>query len=252
MAAACLASGWSYNSGIERSWLYGLIAFFGTVAVYNFQRVYKVENGANHSAWLQWVGTKKMYLKWLTIISVSIAIVFMVLFTSIKAKNVFFLLVLFVISLMYVIPIKRKSLRELPGLKSFFIAFVWTGFVVVYPLMNEHVLPLPARNIFAFFCFFFALTIPFDIRDLQFDPPTQKTIPQVLGIKGSKLLAVALLIAFYLFTANFNQEIWKNSLFGLVCSLIIGLFILTTADRSTYFFATIDAMMILLGLWFFV
>ena len=211
-----------------------------------------MESGANHSEWLQWVGTKKVYLKWLTIISASIAIVFMLLFTSFKVKKVSFLLVLFVISLLYVIPIKRKSLRELPGLKSFFIAFVWTGFVVVYPLMNEHVLPLPVFNILAFFCFFFALTIPFDIRDIQFDSPTQKTIPQVLGIKGSKLLAVVLLGIFYLFTANFNQEIWKNILLGLICVLIIRWFIFTTPYRSSYFFTTIDAMMILLGLWFFV
>mgnify|MGYP000285845633 CR=1 FL=1 len=47
--------------------------------------------------------------------------------------------------------------------------------------------------IFLMVLFVFAITIPFDIRDLQLDDLSQRTIPQVIGIEKSITLANVLL-----------------------------------------------------------
>jgi hypothetical protein len=44
------------------------------------------------------------------------------------------------------------------------------------------------------FCFFLSLAIIFDVRDMPYDPPGLRTIPQVLGVRGAKFLAVLLLL----------------------------------------------------------
>ena len=36
--------------------------------------------------------------------------------------------------------------------------------------------------------------IPFDIRDLEFDEPDKKTIPQLIGMKAAKYAAITLLV----------------------------------------------------------
>ena len=44
------------------------------------------------------------------------------------------------------------------------------------------------------FCYILAITIPFDIRDLGIDEERKKTIPQWVGIKNSKIIALLFLL----------------------------------------------------------
>ena len=50
------------------------------------------------------------------------------------------------------------------------------------------------------------LVIPFDIRDLQFDEPEKKTIPQLIGWKASKYTGITLLIICGLLSYSFFKE----------------------------------------------
>lgn len=177
----------------------------------------------------------------------------LLLITTFNWKNLLLLTLLTLIAIAYVVPLSKRSLREFAGLKSFLVALVWTGLIIVYPLLNGHVqMQLYPLHILGFFVYFFALTIPFDIRDLQFDLPSQKTLPQVFGVVGAKVIACGLILVFYFISANFNQEIWKNVLLGAFCMLTSFLIFYTKPQRSVNYFAAIDALMILLGLWFFV
>lgn len=221
--------------------------------MYNFQRLYKLKTETPQSTWLLWVEGKKEYLTKLTILATTIGLILMLLITSFKVNNFLLLSCLALIAIVYVVPIKGKSLREIAGLKIFLVALVWTGLTLVYPMLNANIpLQLYWKEISGFFLFFFAVTIPFDIRDLQFDLPMHKTIPQVLGINGAKVLAIGLILMFFTLTAKFNQEIWKSALLSGFCILTSFLILYTNPQRSTNYFAAIDAMMILLGLWFFV
>lgn len=215
--------------------------------------MYKLKTETPRSAWLLWVDEKKEYLTKLTIISTFIGAILMLLIASFTVKNVLLLGCLILIAIVYVVPIKGKSLREISGLKIFLVALVWTGLTLVYPMLNANIpLQLYWKEILGFFLFFFAVTIPFDIRDLQFDLPMHMTIPQVLGINGAKVLAIGLMFIFFILTVKFNQEIWKSALLSGFCILTSFLILYTNPQRSTNYFAAIDAMMILLGLWFFV
>lgn len=252
-AAASLSGSWAYHVRINRWWVYGVIAFFTALSAYNFQRIYKLKSATPQTEWLVWVQLNKKYLTRLTFVSAVIGSILMILFTTITAQIILLLACLTLITVLYVVPIGKKSLREIAGLKIFLVAFVWTGLLVVYPMLNGNI-PLEPywKEITGLFLFFFAVTIPFDIRDLKFDLPSQKTLPQMLGVKESKILASAFILIFFVFTANFNQEIWKTLLLALFCLSVILLIAFTKPQRSAYFFATIDAMIILLGWWFFV
>mgnify|MGYP001364206609 FL=1 len=92
---------------------------------------------------------------------------------------------------LYAVPFlpNNTNLRTLPTLKIFIIAVVWAGVSVYLPVVyeasaftTEFYLMLAQR-----FMLVLALIIPFEIRDLTYDSAALGTLPQVLGIKKTKL-----------------------------------------------------------------
>lgn len=100
------------------------------------------------------------------------------------------------------VPLKRGrsiGLRNVPFLKAFVIATVWASVTTVLPGLTSSIDGEQAQDglwwMFAVqFCFFLALAITFDVRDMPYDPPGLRTVPQVLGVRGAKFLAVLLLL----------------------------------------------------------
>lgn len=90
---------------------------------------------------------------------------------------------------------RRSNLRDITSLKIFVIAFVWSTVTVVLPLLSNEI--DINRNIFIEFgqrfAFVLVLTLPFDIRDVRFDTYQLGTIPQIIGIKRSRVVGVVLL-----------------------------------------------------------
>ena len=113
------------------------------------------------------------------------------------------------IALAYTIPIVRRRaekirIREIGLWKIFLIALVWAGVTVLLPAVHlygfNQILDLISwRLALGRFLFIFAITIPFDIRDLVSDTKKGiRTIPSVIGWKQSIVLAQVLLAAFML------------------------------------------------------
>jgi hypothetical protein len=143
-------------------------------------------------------------------------------------------------------------LREISLLKAPLVALVWTGILVVFPqLKSMHFTPDFMAFALAFFCYFLALTIPFDVRDLSLDATTHDTIPMVLGVGKSRCLAVILLVISILIIAKINQNSWL--MFLLIPSYAItAVFILATNEyRREVFYAGLDATMVLVGIAFY-
>ncbi len=104
----------------------------------------------------------------------------------------------------YILPLgftggRPIGLRRIPFLKGFIIAFVWASVAVVLP--GTSVLdgsPFISGDVWwimsIWLCYFLAIAIAFDIRDLPYDPPALRTIPQVFGARGAKFIAILLLI----------------------------------------------------------
>lgn len=68
---------------------------------------------------------------------------------------------------------------------------VWTGTTVILPGLNEDIISQSRLwgEAFQRFLLVIILTIPFDLRDLRVDYGEVKTIPQLMGIKQTKILS---------------------------------------------------------------
>lgn len=113
-----------------------------------------------------------------------------------------FLIIIMLLIILYMFPVypRNKNLRSLGVLKVIIVAFIWAGVTVAMPLLYlnvewnwDHQLLSIQR-----FLLIIALIIPFEIRDMHFDPPGILTIPRRIGIKRTKQLGVLLV-----FLANF-------------------------------------------------
>lgn len=101
------------------------------------------------------------------------------------------------IAFLYSIPtFRNRRLRDVPYLKTILVALVWVGTTVLMPALLAGTdagtwLPLAGQQVF----FLLAITIPFDIRDMALEEALGvKTLIQVLGEKGSRIIALVLLI----------------------------------------------------------
>ena len=252
LAAGTLSAGWSFFHGLEK-WLgYGFAFFFATLCIYNLQRIIKLKTTIVRTNWLHWVQTKRKYLFLLSCFSGFLSLLISTLLVDNLFNDLLVLLIGLSFSVFYVVPIKGIKLRELPYLKTPIIAIVWTSILFLLPWINEGRNPQEILGeLIAFFFFFSAMTIPFDIRDLSIDIEMHKTIPQAFGIRGSKILALVLFTLFFIIIAIINQEIRINVLFIVFFISFVSLVLTTNQLRSILHFALIDSMMIILGMYFF-
>lgn len=109
------------------------------------------------------------------------------------------------LSIFYVLEVNKiPSLRSLPFLKIFIIAFVWGGATVLLPLLKTGSLSSIFQwesQLFVIVIALFVLaeTLPFDIRDIEDDQKEGiRTLPQQIGIRNSKLLSIAIYVISYL------------------------------------------------------
>ena len=177
--------------------VYPLFVFFSTLFAYNFMRLVRVKpmleegDSSRHKNIYRY----RAYL-WATCLLAAFTALFF--FLQVDAIILNTLIVMGVISIAYSLPLYKNNgqwlrLRDLPFIKIFLIALVWTVVSTIIPMQIVQV-PINWLKVLERFCFVLAITIPFDIRDLKFDSSELYTLPQVLGIKKSKYLGVSLLL----------------------------------------------------------
>ena len=181
-----------------------LIIFFATIFEYNLQpAIFVVTNATNQDDKKQ--QRKKLTAQMVFFLLIPALIVIVTFFFFINKNSQWVLLMLGLFTLAYSIPliqIKKKfySLRDIPFLKIFLIAFVWSTSTVVLPALQTNLTLRSADLLLIFiqrFLFVFVITMPFDIRDLDKDKLSGiKTIPMLLGIKKATNLSVLCLIIF--------------------------------------------------------
>lgn len=206
---------------LDIHWIYCVFVGFATLATYNFQRIVKFSHrpeylAAGRNNWLFRNRAKLTFI----VIFASIGM----LFTVFKLPTATFPLLagMSVISLLYVVrffPVKGQLLafRDMPFLKVYLIALVWTTVSVVIPIAGEALGDLQwdtrlTTSIIEKFAFLVAITIPFDIRDMHFDDPKQRTIPQLFGPQMARTLAfffatVSLLASAFLYLTGWYSEL---------------------------------------------
>ncbi|MGI9531697.1 hypothetical protein [Lutimonas sp.] len=198
--------------------------FFSTILSYNLIRVVQLDSIKTMTS--NWIAANKKGLIFLNAIAFS-----GMLYCASKLNlHGFYTLMPFMLTtILYVLPAKNKSrgLRQVPGLKLFLISFTWAGVSVVFPLAEANLLELPDQGLYFLqrFLFVLAITIPFDIRDSQFDHPELATLPQVLGIDRAKVIAIAAILGFLaidIFLKDTNSVDFKiHVMIALITSFFI-------------------------------
>ena len=160
------------------------------------------------------------------------------------------------ISLGYVIPILggKKRLRDINQIKIYLIAVVWAWITVVLPILDAGKLGIENSKTILLFLermlFVFAITLPFDIRDLKVDGHTGvSTIPSQIGItKTKKLASIVLFIVLSLAAINFLLDHYTMSIFiamAISCAVTNQLIQKCDTVRNDYYFTgLIDGTMI--------
>jgi hypothetical protein len=165
-----------------------------------------------------------------------------------------------VLAFLYVSPFTAKDgltigLRRVPMLKVFLIAIVWALAVVAVPMEYDTAGHSPI-NIMGLVCMrmplFMALAIPFDVRDLPYDPPALRTLPQVMGARGAKAVALLLLSCSALFEQVFLRSLdyRASAWIVLIAYAIAALLIVFAAPKRGpfYFNIAVDGVLVLIPL----
>jgi len=203
-----------------RYWL-ACLAFLATFFIYNLDGLlpYKFNQNVVISERKHWVVQHRNVL----LVSIgAAAVTALYLFLSYGQPHYFWLIAhLVIISLFYswrIIPQKARAplpLRNIPLLKIFLIAYVWSCVTVILPLLAGNKLAISWAVAVLFtrrFCFLFALTLLFDIRDLKKDKITRTlTFPGLVGVANTKVLASLLLLVFAILTWHSeNGSVLRN------------------------------------------
>jgi len=146
-----------------------------------------------------------------------------------------------ILTFLYAIPLlKNKNLRNFTGIKITIVAFVWAGVTVLMPIVNEGVLldSVIYLTFFQRFLLVFVLTLPFEIRDLQYDDSTLETLPQRIGVKKTKIIGAVILVLVLLIEL-FKDSSTLNYLVSLgIISIVLLVFLLNANNKQSKFFSS--------------
>lgn len=164
------------------------------------------------------------------------------------------LLVPNLIALGYVLPLLNgRRLRDLPYLKIFLIALSWAWITVIAPAqsvgltIDRSILLMALERA----CFIFAITLPFDIRDMVLDQQAAvSTLPGQWGVLRAKRIALTALLLMVIIVL-FNYSLDRYSL-GACLALLLSavssaaLIWKATPERHDYYFTgLLDGTMII-------
>lgn len=234
--------------------------FFATLTLYNLSMLLAKPKNPEKLPYkrVKWIFSHYRLTISITLISALCLIPLGLLYLSFQAK----VLMSFIgfIAIAYNIPFltinnKKISLRNLPGIKLFLIAFVWSFSSVLLPIIEletNYGIPIALSEVVLLvakrFLFICAITIPFDIRDLYQDKLyALKTIPVMLGEKKAWIFCQLLLIAYLILLFLFAKSVDLNTI-GLALTMIITSWLIFKSNlkrNEYYYFLFLDGTMIL-------
>jgi len=206
--------------------------FFATITGYNF---------------VKYAGVAKLHhlsltdnLRAIQIFSL-ICFGFLIYFTfQIPTNTIIYFIPFGILTLLYGLPFLsgfKKNLRNSAHLKIIIIALVWAGTTVLLPILNSgqeftltHVMYFLQR-----FLIVIVLTLPFDIRDMQFDAISLQTIPQKIGIKKTKRLGLILLVFALVIEFLLSPQIMAKNSFIIFFFLVLIFLMRSKINQSKYY-----------------
>ena len=208
--------------------------FFETLFTYNFQRVIKLKQRQKQLK-TDWQEKNKTSTYFIMVIS---AIIILYYFYYFKTSTQIVIIFSGILSLLY-----PFIIRNIPFVKIFVIALVWTISTMLLLIFENNI--LISQNLIlhlsARFLFVFAISIPFDIRDLRFDHKKMKTIPIVFGEGKSKLIGVMALFFAKLITIvqMLYFDMGVHNLIALICIFFLSAILImkSSQDKTAMYFS---------------
>ncbi len=230
--------------------------FFATLVSYNFIRLYRFE--MVQGWFFEFIKTHKKSILGLTLVS---ALLVVYLGFSLQIQVLIALIPFGMFTLFYVIPFpiykeNTMTLRSLAFVKLFLIAISWAGVTVLIPLLNYDI-AIQQNEILIFiqrFLFVLVITLPFDVRDVDYDCDTLKTLPQVFGVQQAKRIGLLFVMLFL------GIELFKNSLISnqfrihLIVAIISLFFLFRSKENqhkyySAFFVESLPIIWLLIFVW---
>ncbi|MDP2175422.1 MAG: UbiA family prenyltransferase [Bacteroidota bacterium] len=239
---------------------YLFIIFFATFFEYNLHRFipfFKYRNRIIDHKY-DWVKRNTSLFHFLVLVS---AIGFLIAIYFAQKEVLLVLTPIAVITFFYSIPLfKSKNrwvrLRDIPYLKLFLIATVWSSATILLPVIHAPI-KFASGNVYLMllerFFFILAITIPFDIRDMQTDQQLGlKTLPHLLKPTQSYQLAILCMVIFWLVSV-LHYTILNNQfiLIPISLSAISTIYFLSSRkirQHTLYHYGILDGTMIIQGL----
>jgi 4-hydroxybenzoate polyprenyltransferase len=234
--------------------------FFSTIGLYNFSMLLAKPKDPGNSPYLRvrWIFSHHRLIISITLISFLCLIPLGLWYLSIESK----LLMLFtgLLAVGYNVPFltlnqQKIGLRNIPGIKLFLIALVWSVSCVLLPIVelerSYHINISSAETLLLVakrFLFVAAITVPFDIRDLFQDKLyALKTIPVMLGERKAYIFCQFLLVGYLILLLLFNQVTYPDAIALGLTLVLTGWLIFKSGIRKNeyYYFFYLDGTMLL-------
>ena len=234
---------------------YLMLVFFATWFVYNSHRVWGIFTAQEKDylpARVKWAILHKQFMYFITFCSFAGMLTYVFIC---KLNIIVFLAPLAIPALGYTFPIIGKclgiaSFRTIPAVKTFLIAFVWAAVTVLIPVVyNNANIDKPVQlQLIERFVFIFALTLPFEMRDIALDKKDGiKSIAVLLGFERTMLIAKTTTITLWgIYIIHYADNL-RFSLPMVLSAFITWLAVKNTkADSGEYhYLLLLDGMMIL-------
>tara|TARA_R110000796_G_scaffold21541_6_gene63332 strand:+ start:13032 stop:13862 length:831 start_codon:yes stop_codon:yes gene_type:complete len=220
--------------GLSRDNHISYLVFFGTIACYNF-----VKYGVEAKKYFLVSNTYHKNIQVVSFIAGGFAL-YHSFFMSYEAW--IGLAVLSVLTSLYAVPLlpNAKNLRSFGGLKIFIVAMVWAGTTVVLPVVAaDRVLDWDVSiELVQRFLMVLILMLPFEIRDLDYDDPELRTLPQRFGYLKTKIFGASGAVVFFFLT--FMKDYLTNfEVFGKGLAFLgLAVLMLVTRRNQSQFFSS--------------
>lgn len=234
--------------------------FFSTIGLYNFSMLLSKPANPENSPYLRvrWIFAHHRLIISITMISILCLIPLSLWYLSIESKVLMVFTGLLAVG--YNVPFltlnqQKIGLRNIPGIKLFLIALVWSVSCVLLPIVelersyqinvsSAETLLLVAKR----FLFIAAITVPFDIRDLFQDKLyALKTIPVILGEKKAYIFCQFLLLGYLALLLLFRQATYADVIATTLTLALTGWLIFKSNIQKNeyYYFFFLDGTMLL-------
>ncbi|OIQ37772.1 MAG: hypothetical protein BM555_00105 [Crocinitomix sp. MedPE-SWsnd] len=232
-----------------------LIAFLfcSTLLTYTFQRFEKLRKKERISGpRMEWMIANSV-LVYILMGLTFVGTIYFALYFSFESISLLFCLG--PISFLYAFKLKFRgtptNLRDIPFIKIVLIGVVWAISCYLIPFIEDgqsnYDFLIPS---IAFFTYIIGITIPFDIRDMEVDEKSKKTIPQIFGESFSRFIAALLIaISACLLIYQFEEQ-WIE--IAVTHTISITVVMGASAKRDELFFSfLVDGLLVLFPLTFY-